>query len=321
MRRHTRIMTCVMTAALTCCATATAKPAPRPTIYKPPASIKANCSVAVDAKLNAWLATVPDNSTIQFGPGRCYGQDGTITLTGRKGLIIDGQGAEFRALTPGDQPPRQLALHRRREPDRAERHGDRQRPAGHLRPVGRVAARVRRRGRPGHDADQRPGTRHVGRRHRSRQQREHPDVRRRRLEHAQRRDRRCDARAQRAPGTRRGRRRERDAAQLDHRAGRRGGASTSRPTTTARSRATSRSTTTRSARAATACSAASAFGGDAAGRRRHVHQQRPDGCRPGRPASAGRRCGSCRPTACTATATRSPATRCWRAATRSSSGA
>jgi hypothetical protein len=101
MRRHTRIMTSVITAALTCCATATAKPAPRPTIYKPPASIKANCSVAVDAKLNAWMATVPDGSTIQFGAGRCYGQDGTITLTGRNGLIIDGQGAEFRALTPG----------------------------------------------------------------------------------------------------------------------------------------------------------------------------------------------------------------------------
>jgi hypothetical protein len=85
-----------------CCATAAAKPPPQPTIYKPPASIKANCSVPVDAKLNAWLATVPDRSTIQFGPGRCYGQDGTITLTGRHDLVIDGQGAEFRALTPGD---------------------------------------------------------------------------------------------------------------------------------------------------------------------------------------------------------------------------
>ena len=49
----------------------------------------------------AWLATVPDGSTVQFGAGRCYGQDGTITLTDRKGLVIDGQGSEFRALTPG----------------------------------------------------------------------------------------------------------------------------------------------------------------------------------------------------------------------------
>lgn len=82
-------------------ATAAAK-GPRPGIYTVPASIKGNCSAPVDAKISAWLATVPDNSTVQFGAGRCYGQDGTITLTGRKGLVIDGQGAEFRALTPGD---------------------------------------------------------------------------------------------------------------------------------------------------------------------------------------------------------------------------
>jgi len=49
----------------------------------------------------AWLATVPDGSTVQFGAGRCYGQDGTITLSGRSGLVIDGQDSEFRALTPG----------------------------------------------------------------------------------------------------------------------------------------------------------------------------------------------------------------------------
>lgn len=80
---------------------AEAKPPVRQTVYTPPASIKANCSVAVDAKLTAWLKTVPDNSTIRFDPNRCYGQDGTITLTGRNGLVIDGQGTEFRALTPG----------------------------------------------------------------------------------------------------------------------------------------------------------------------------------------------------------------------------
>ena len=51
----------------------------------------------------AWLDTVPDGSTVQFGAGRCYGQDGTITLTDRKGLVIDGQGSEFRALTPGEK--------------------------------------------------------------------------------------------------------------------------------------------------------------------------------------------------------------------------
>ena len=50
-------------------------------IYQIPAEITAeSCSVPVDAKIMAWLATVPNDSTVQFGSGRCYGQDGTITL-------------------------------------------------------------------------------------------------------------------------------------------------------------------------------------------------------------------------------------------------
>jgi len=75
--------------------------APKPLVYKVPKAIKSDCSVAVDAKITAWLATVPDGSTVQFGAGACYGQDGTITLNGRNGLAIDGQGSEFRALTQG----------------------------------------------------------------------------------------------------------------------------------------------------------------------------------------------------------------------------
>jgi hypothetical protein len=78
-----------------------AAPPQRTTVYKPPSKIKSDCSVAVDGQINAWLATVPDNARVQFGAGRCYGQDGTITLSGRRGLVIDGQGSEFRALTPG----------------------------------------------------------------------------------------------------------------------------------------------------------------------------------------------------------------------------
>jgi hypothetical protein len=78
-----------------------AAPPQRATVYKVPTKIKSDCSAAVDDKISAWLATVPDNSTVQFGSGRCYGQNGTITVSGRAGLVIDGQGAEFRALTPG----------------------------------------------------------------------------------------------------------------------------------------------------------------------------------------------------------------------------
>jgi hypothetical protein len=80
-----------------------AKPPPpsAPAVYSVPKKIPDDCSAAVEGKIMAWLATVPDGSTVQFGAGRCYGQDGTITLTGRSGLVIDGQGSEFRALTPG----------------------------------------------------------------------------------------------------------------------------------------------------------------------------------------------------------------------------
>lgn len=70
-------------------------------IYKVPKKIRDNCSVAVETQIMSWLASVPDGNTAQFGRGACYGQDGTITLPDRVGLTIDGQGSEFRALTPG----------------------------------------------------------------------------------------------------------------------------------------------------------------------------------------------------------------------------
>jgi hypothetical protein len=100
--RRVIVLIGVLLLALALCqpATGARKPA-APAVYKVPTKIPDNCSVPVEAKIMAWLATVPDGSTVQFGPGRCYGQDGTITLTGRSGLVIDGQGSEFRALTPG----------------------------------------------------------------------------------------------------------------------------------------------------------------------------------------------------------------------------
>jgi len=71
-------------------------------IYKVPKKIRSNCSVAVDRQITSWLASVPDGNTAQFAAGGCYGQDGTITLSGRKDLVIDGQNSTFRALTTGD---------------------------------------------------------------------------------------------------------------------------------------------------------------------------------------------------------------------------
>jgi hypothetical protein len=70
-------------------------------IYTVPNKIRSNCSAPVEDQIMAWLATVPDGNTARFAPGRCYGQNGTIILSGRRNLVIDGQGAEFRALTLG----------------------------------------------------------------------------------------------------------------------------------------------------------------------------------------------------------------------------
>jgi hypothetical protein len=74
---------------------------PETPLYKVPPSIADDCSAPVESEIMAWLATVPDGSAVQFGDHRCYGQDGTITVADRDGLVIDGQGSEFRALTQG----------------------------------------------------------------------------------------------------------------------------------------------------------------------------------------------------------------------------
>ena len=102
-RRAAPVAICLVICVLVAlpCSPALAAP-PKTTVYKVPSKIKSDCSAAVDDKISAWLASVPDNSTAQFGQGSCYGQNGTITLSGRRNLVIDGQGSEFRALSPGD---------------------------------------------------------------------------------------------------------------------------------------------------------------------------------------------------------------------------
>jgi len=95
------------TSASTATATPTATASPTPTattasnVYTVPASIPSNCSVAVEQQLMSFFATVPDGSTILFPANGCYGQDGTITLTDRSSLDINGNGSTFKALTTG----------------------------------------------------------------------------------------------------------------------------------------------------------------------------------------------------------------------------
>lgn len=72
-----------------------------PTVATAPATIPADCSRDVTAALNAWIATVPDGSTLRFAPNGCYRVDGTLTIRYRNRLTFDGNNATFRAFTSG----------------------------------------------------------------------------------------------------------------------------------------------------------------------------------------------------------------------------
>lgn len=62
-----------------------------------PASIAADCSRPIEQELNAFLATVPNNTTIKFPAGACYAQANRIELRDKSNVIVDGQGATFRS--------------------------------------------------------------------------------------------------------------------------------------------------------------------------------------------------------------------------------
>ena len=68
---------------------------PRGPVASVPTTIAADCSGDVTKALNAWMASVSDGSTLQFGVGGCYRVDGTLALRDRHDLTLDGRGAGF----------------------------------------------------------------------------------------------------------------------------------------------------------------------------------------------------------------------------------
>jgi Right handed beta helix region len=66
-----------------------------------PTSIPSDCSRDVSADLTAWIASVPDGSTLQFAPGGCYRADRTIAIQYRNNLTFEGNESTFRAFTNG----------------------------------------------------------------------------------------------------------------------------------------------------------------------------------------------------------------------------
>lgn len=81
--------------------TTTTTTPPSGEVYTVPSSIPADCSRPVEAEIMTWMRSVPDNATLQFAVRGCYAQDDTILVRDRNGLVIDGRGSTFRAVTVG----------------------------------------------------------------------------------------------------------------------------------------------------------------------------------------------------------------------------
>jgi hypothetical protein len=47
-----------------------------------------------------WIGSIPDNSVISFESGKCYRIDGTVELSHRSGLTLQGNGSTFKSRTP-----------------------------------------------------------------------------------------------------------------------------------------------------------------------------------------------------------------------------
>jgi Bacterial Ig domain len=72
------------------------------TTYTVPSTIASDCSVDVTQPLLSWIASVPNDSILSFGAGKCYRVEGTIELRNRSALQFDGNGSTFKSLNPPD---------------------------------------------------------------------------------------------------------------------------------------------------------------------------------------------------------------------------
>ena len=76
------------------------------TTYSAPASIPADCSQDVTGPLNNWIASLPNGTSttktlLTFAAGGCYRIEDKLVVGDRTHWVIDGNGATFKATTPG----------------------------------------------------------------------------------------------------------------------------------------------------------------------------------------------------------------------------
>jgi len=69
-----------------------------------PAEIDATCATDVTDAFNAFLASVPDGSTVEFSPDACYRHENSLHFTGTD-VLFEGNGATLRADTDGSGLP------------------------------------------------------------------------------------------------------------------------------------------------------------------------------------------------------------------------
>lgn len=87
------------------------EPAPEPEPEPAPTGIPADCSVDVTAELQAFLDGTPDGGTAALEPDGCYRVDGTLELSDRSSLTIDGNAATIKPGVEGDGHRAHLRLH------------------------------------------------------------------------------------------------------------------------------------------------------------------------------------------------------------------
>jgi parallel beta helix pectate lyase-like protein len=82
------------------CSQGTEPSTPKP-VHEVPAGVDPTGATDVTAEFQAFLDTVPDNSTIVLPAGATYRVEGVLTLIDRNGLTFEGNGATVLATTDG----------------------------------------------------------------------------------------------------------------------------------------------------------------------------------------------------------------------------
>ncbi len=103
------VVTGLMLLLLACAAALQAAPPPAGSMSVP-SSIAGDCSADVTQALQAWIASVPNNSTLMFREGGCYRLDGSLRIEDRMGLVFEGNGATFKAMADPDPRRRHVLV-------------------------------------------------------------------------------------------------------------------------------------------------------------------------------------------------------------------